>query len=133
MIFFVELRDRGKFARVPECLTGYRRSGDNQSAGPRHKLESIRSRHGWFARNTHRFTAEEAERIREAFAEQLRYPHDVALYGLRDPALARECRETHRLIRPDLRSRPATFERRLYPPWAYRLRDLLRGRAPHPR
>ena len=132
MIFFVELRGHGRFERIAECLTGYRRNAGNQSAGPRHKLESIRSRYGWFAGNTHRYTKEEASHIRAAFAEQLRYPHDIALYGLRDPALARECRDAHRSILPELRSRPATFERRLYPPWAYRLKDLLRGRAKQP-
>jgi len=132
MIFFVELRALGSFARIPECLTGYRRTEGNQSAGPRHKLESIRSRWTWFTRNVHRYTEEERRAIRASFAEQLRYPHDVALYGQRDPALARECRELHRVILPELRSRPATFERRLYPPWAYRLRDLLRGRARQP-
>jgi glycosyltransferase involved in cell wall biosynthesis len=128
MIFFIELRERGRFLRIPELLVGYRRNAGNQSGGLRHRLESVRSRWDWFRRNEDRFSPTEVESVRASLAAQLSWPHDTALWQTRDTGLVAECRRMMQRIHPDARYWPATFRRRVYPRWAYELSDLLRGR-----
>lgn len=125
MIFFLELRERGSFLRIPECLVGYRRNEENQTHSPWHHLHSVEARYRWFLRNRRRYTAEERDEIRRELARQLLYPHDIALGTLRDVSLVRACRSLHEEIHPEPSAAPETLRRRLYPGWMYRIRDRV--------
>ncbi|QDT39894.1 glycosyltransferase family 2 protein [Stratiformator vulcanicus] len=51
MIFFAHLRTRGRFLRVDDPLTGYRRSDAQQTKTPGHLARSIRCRYEWAERH----------------------------------------------------------------------------------
>lgn len=126
MIFFLELRERGPFVRVPECLVGYRKNPETQTASPWHHLHSVVGRFEWLLANRRLFGEEEETSVRESLAEQLLWPHHMALDRLRDIRLARECRRVWRRIHPrSEREQPPSFRRRLYPRWMYLVKDRL--------
>jgi hypothetical protein len=127
MIFFLELRSRGCFLKVPETLVGYRRNDANQTASPRHHLESVTSRWHWFRENEGQYGEGEREEVRSSLARQLIPTFSVARFTTRDTELANECRRLYREIHPDPSRGKISMTARIYPSWAYRLWDRLRA------
>lgn len=127
MIFFVELRARGPFLKIPETLVGYRRNEDNQTGSPRHHLESVLSRWGWYVDNEERYDESERYEVRQSLAQQLLPTYGLARYTTRDIGLAKECRRLYREIHPDPSHEPRSMRSRIYPAWIYRLWDRLRS------
>ena len=126
MIFLLELRERGPFLKVPETLMGYRRNEHNQTASPRHHLESVTTRWNWFRANEDKFDEAERLAVRESLARQLMPTFSVARYTNRDMHLARECRRLYRDIHPDPSRGEISMTALIGPAWAYRLWDRVR-------
>jgi len=126
MIFLLELRERGPFLKVPETLMGYRRNEHNQTASPRHHLESVTTRWNWFRANEDKFDEAERLAVRESLARQLMPTFSLARYTNRDMPLARECRRLYRDIHPDPSRGEISMTALIGPAWAYRLWDRVR-------
>lgn len=126
MIFFLELRARGRFLKIPENLVGYRRNEDNQTGSPRHHLESVISRWRWYVDHEQQYDESEQSEVRQSLARQLLPTYGLARYTTRDIGLARECRRIYREIHPDPSRGNPSMRSRIYPAWTYRLWDRLR-------
>lgn len=127
MIFFLELRARGSFLKIHETLVGYRRNQSNQTASPRHHLDSVSSRWQWYRNNEDRYDESARQQVRRSLARQLLPTYGLALHTSRDTVLARECRRLFREIHPDPSRGHRSMGKRIYPGWAYRLWDRLRA------
>ena len=90
-IFFLELRDAGRFLYIPEALANYRRRDGQQTALPDHLLRGFESRYAWFAKNVARYSEIERRRVLAAFADQLVEIHDQFLARYRNH-MVRACR-----------------------------------------
>lgn len=128
MIFFVELRDRGRFLKIPETLVGYRRNTDNQTSSTRHHLDSVTSRWQWYLANQERYDEREQREVRSSLARQLLPTYSRARFTTRDTPLARECRRLYGEIHPEPARGNPSMRSRIYPSWTYRLWDRIRGR-----
>jgi glycosyltransferase involved in cell wall biosynthesis len=122
MIFFACLRERGRFLRVAETLTGYRVSAGAQSRAPDFRLSSVQSRHGWFEAHRQDYTREEQLEIRRLLAEELVVAHDMAFWA-RNHGVVRRCRAYYPLLNGDQATRPPTFRRPLLPVFLLRIKD----------
>lgn len=127
MIFFLELRARGRFLKLPEKLVGYRRNEANQTASTRHHLDSVISRWRWYLDHEEQYDESERSEVRQSLARQLLPTYGQARYTTRDIALARECQRLYREIHPDPSRGKPSMRSRIHPAWVYRLWDRLRG------
>ena len=127
MIFLVELRAQGSFLKLHETLVGYRRNQDNQTASPRHHLDSVASRWQWFLDNEHKYDENDKAQVRLCLARQLLPTFSLARFTTRDVGLAKECQRLYREIHPDPTGGNRSMRSRIYPEWTYRLWDHLRG------
>jgi len=125
MIFFIELRKRGPFLRVPAPLVDYRILPDSAVRSAGHNLRSVRARHGYLRDHEDEYSEAERREIREHLAEVLIRGHGRALWRDRDPRMARAYRRLFEEVRPADMPVPREFRRRLYPRWMYLVRDLL--------
>lgn len=77
-IFFLMLREKGTFVRVPKPLAGYRRHGRTQSGGPDHLWLNVSSRLNWFLRHESHYDTASRSVVRTRFAQELVRAHDMA-------------------------------------------------------
>lgn len=122
--FFLELRKRGRFLRVPQPLFGYRKRPGQRSGDAEHTLLSIRSRYEWFLEHADEYTGEEAARIRAGLAEQLPWAQNLAILA-GDRRLEARVRETFHNLHPDASPIPRCFRDGAYYRWETRLKRLL--------
>ena len=125
MIFFVELRERGRFVRVGEPLIGYRILESSAVRRAGHELRSVRARFDYLRKRADRYTDEERLAIRRHLAGALVRGHGRALWQDRDPEMVRAYRRLFEEVRPPDLEPPDAFRRRLYPRWMYRVRDAV--------
>ena len=127
MIFFVELRKRGPFLRVPEPLVDYRILPSSAVRQAGHNLRSVRARLDYLRHHADEYSVAERRMVRRHLAEVLVAGHSRALWRDRDPAMVRAYRRMFEEVRPPDMSAPPEFRRRLYPRWMYRIRDWIAG------
>jgi glycosyltransferase involved in cell wall biosynthesis len=123
MIFFSQLRDHGRFQKIPEPLVGYRTFAGMQSQGSAFRLRSIRSRFEWAQGQRGRYAKGELQQVADALAAHLITAHDVA-YWARNHQVVRECREYYRVLLPQGEF-PPSLTWKLYPEWLMKLKDRL--------
>ncbi len=70
VVFFVLLRSRGRFLRVPEALVRYRRHAPQQSQQPGHLVRSAATRLEWLLSRPDLFTAADEHAARATFVER---------------------------------------------------------------
>lgn len=79
VIFFVLLRSQGRFLRVPEPLSRYRRHGPQQSQKPGHMLRTATSRLRWFLANKALFADGDEAVIRTTLVNRHLVDHEQAV------------------------------------------------------
>lgn len=101
-IFFLMVREKGRFLRIAEPLAGYRKHASGQTASPENGWLSIIARCEWFLDNEHRYTPNEQVDARIGLSELI-----VAGYhstrGRRNGPKASQARRWFRAVRPDQR------------------------------
>ncbi|MFM8251419.1 MAG: glycosyltransferase family 2 protein [Planctomycetota bacterium] len=123
MMFFSQLRDRGRLHKIPECLVGYRTFAGMQSRGARFRLLSVQSRYEWAQRHSDRYSAKELQQVADALAPQLVEAHDIA-YWARNHEVVQACRDYYRVLQPR-QAYPESLRWRLYPAWLMKLKDRI--------
>jgi glycosyltransferase involved in cell wall biosynthesis len=131
MIFFSQLRDLGRFHKIPECLVGYRTFAGMQSRGASFRLRSIRSRYEWAQRHADRYANGMLRQVAESLSRYLVEAHDIA-YWSRHHQVVRECREYYRVLLPDAEL-PESLRWRVYPEFLMKLKDRLGALLPSSR
>lgn len=124
MIFFAQMSERGPIVRVPEALTGYRRSPNQQIRSPGFQIKKMRCLHDWFIAQGERYPKNDQERFFERLRQEIIETHDVAFWERR-AADVRECRQAFSDIFGAAAQRPETFQKRLLPPIIYAMKDWL--------
>ena len=120
-IFFLELRGRGPFVKVPEPLTLYRRTPGQQTAAPGHRTRQVAGLLTWLEKNEGRYAEEQLARVRSELAARVAAAHGDAVWA-RDLAEVRRCRALHARLLPG-GPKPAAMARPLAPRWVYRMKD----------
>ena len=75
-IFFLQLRESGRFLHVPEALAGYRRRRGQQTSAPDHLLRSVEGRYAWFMNSLGRYSETEQCSVRAGLAATLADVYD---------------------------------------------------------
>jgi glycosyltransferase involved in cell wall biosynthesis len=127
MIFHLELRDLGRFKRVPEALAGYRRHSGNVTNSPAHQVRAVQTRLEWLLSNLDKYSEKDQLAVRRSLLRELIHPHYLARES-RDVRLTRRCRRLCRQLAPNRDDQPPEFLRPVYPRWVYRIKDAL---GPH--
>lgn len=71
VLYFIELIQYGRFALVPEPLTGYRIHGSSATAKPGSWVYFHQTRYRWLLENRDRFSAEEWDRLQQGVLQDL--------------------------------------------------------------
>lgn len=125
MIFLLDLRERGRFLRTAEPLTGYRIHSMSAVRRAGHELRSVRTRYDYLNQHADRYSDADRQMVRVELAKALKRGHDRALWIDRDPRMVRAYRSLFAEVNPPDQPLPPHFTRRLYPRWMYRIRDAL--------
>ena len=112
MIFMLMLRMKGRFVRIPQALSGYRRSSTQQTAQPGHVVRSVEARFQWLTANQHLFSAGEREAMIESLCNVLKAMCNKLLWTNADAAVASKCMSLYRSMRPQTKRIPTELS-----PW----------------
>ena len=125
-LYLMDLLSVGPFALAEEPLARIRKHGGNQSASPTANVGWHEARLGWLERRPDLDPAVAAA-IRAGWYRRLRKTADDLLWARQWDALA-EVRRHMTRFRGESAEVDAYLRRPLLPRWAYRLRDVIKGR-----
>lgn len=124
IIFFLELRNEGKFARIEDHLTGYRRSPEQQTNLPHHAALSVISRLAWLAQSHSSYSEIQINELHTRLGEKLCTAHDWAFWK-RDFDIVRLCREKiMELDNTSLQDHPL-LQKKIYRREFYYIKDFI--------
>lgn len=121
-IFFAQLRDQGRFFRIPEGLTGLRISASQQTRTRDFHIHKMRSLFYWFNENADRYSPAERDYVHGRIRDEIVAPHDAA-YWRRQLDLVQEYRVLFAELFGEGAVPPPMFRRRLFPRPIYWVKD----------
>lgn len=98
-IFFLLLRERGRFLRVPEPLAGYRKHGRSQTSSADNRWLGVLNRYNWFSQHCSLYSDTERCLLLARLADLTQTIHDEA-WRRCDVGRVRQARTLYRKIVP---------------------------------
>lgn len=129
MIFFLRLREFGRFNRISTPLLGFRLSESQQTQRQSHRFKSLKSRFDWLVNEAHYYTAAEIYAARCRLAEMLLREYARLYWSRSSNTLLRRCRRLYRSMKPDGEDLPAIMRKPLVPNWLAIIKDRLSNSA----
>lgn len=123
-IFFGLLREKGRFWRVAEQLTGYRSSPTQQTRQNGHRQIALESLFTWFQSCTDRYSESERSLFMDLYRTRVVHEHDMS-YWTRDLKSAVAWRDLYRRLLGGDGALPITLQKTLLPMPCYRAKDWL--------
>lgn len=128
MLFFADVRLAGRMRLVDEPLLGKRRHQGQQSKNVWHGIYSLESRVNWCRQREQALGAQLFAKLNAELGKRMVDTLEDRYWRRQVDGFGDARRRVARLY-PELVAGNAVVNRRIYPRWVYRLRDLLTGRG----
>jgi glycosyltransferase involved in cell wall biosynthesis len=124
MLFFLALRFQGRFLKLDEALSGYRRHKSQQTQIPEHHIRAVQAKLEWLHNNRTLYSDQDFIDARIGLQKELVTIHDTS-YWSRNNQAVKAARNAFRELFLESPTPPDSLQWPLYPEWLAKLKDKL--------